>query len=61
MKQASTVFLPVILDVVHLLTVILEALLLNQLDYLLTDVVVVKDLIIHISFEKKGVLPLFSQ
>jgi hypothetical protein len=60
-KQASTVFLPVILDVVHLLTVILEALLLNQLDYLLTDVVVVKDLIIHISFEKKGVLPLFSQ
>jgi hypothetical protein len=39
----------------------LEALLLNQLDYLLTDVVVVKDLIIHISFEKKGVLPLFSQ
>ncbi|MFT4609930.1 MAG: hypothetical protein ACJA1S_001396 [Cellvibrionaceae bacterium] len=61
MKQASTVFLPVILDVVHLLTVIPEALLLNQLDYLLTDVVVVKDLIIHISFEKKGVLPLFSQ
>ena len=61
MKQASTVFLPVILDVVHLLTVILEALLLNQLDYLLTDVVVVKDLIIHISFEKTGVLPLFSQ
>jgi hypothetical protein len=42
-KQARTVFLPAILDVVHLLTVIPQALLLNQLDYLLMDIVVVKD------------------
>ena len=57
----STVVLPVTLDVVRLFAVMPEALLLNQLDYLLTGAVVVEDLILHIPFETKGLLPLFSQ
>ena len=57
----STVVLPVTLDVVRLFAVMPEALVLNQLDYLLTGAVVVEDLIIHVPFEAKGVTPLFSQ
>lgn len=57
----STVVLPVTLDIVRLFSVMPEALILNQLDYLLTGAVVVEDLIIHIPFERKGVLPLFPQ
>jgi LEA14-like dessication related protein len=57
----STVVLPVTLDVVRLFAVMPEALVLNQLDYLLTGAVVVEDLIIHVPFEAKGVMPLFSQ
>jgi LEA14-like dessication related protein len=57
----STVVLPVTLDVVRLFAVMPEALVLNQLDYLLTGAVVVEDLVIHVPFEAKGVMPLFSQ
>lgn len=57
----STVVLPVTLDILRLFEVMPEALILNQLDYLLTGAVVVEDLIIHIPFETKGVLPLFPQ
>jgi LEA14-like dessication related protein len=57
----STVVLPVTLDVVRLFAVMPEALVLNQLDYLLAGAVVVEDLVIHVPFEAKGVMPLFSQ
>jgi LEA14-like dessication related protein len=57
----TSVVLPVTLDVVRLFSVMPEALILNKVDYLLTGAVVVKDLKIHIPFERKGVLPLFTQ
>ncbi|MFT6388940.1 MAG: LEA14-like dessication related protein [Cellvibrionaceae bacterium] len=57
----STVVLPVTLDMVRLFAVIPEALLVNQLDYLFTGAVVVEGLLLHLPFEKKGVLPLFTQ
>ena len=57
----STVALPVTVDMVRLFAAMPEALLLNQLDYLLTGAVVVDGLILHLPFEKKGALPLFTQ
>jgi LEA14-like dessication related protein len=60
-NSISTVVLPVTVDIVRLLSAMPEALILNQLDYLLTGAVVVENLIIHIPFERKGVLPIFPQ
>ncbi len=57
----TSVTMPIKVDMIRFFSAVPDALLMNQLDYLLTGAVVVEDLILHIPFERKGTIPLFSQ
>lgn len=60
-KASTQVTIPLKLDMLTLFAAMPEALLTNQLEYLLQGAVVVEGLVLHLPFEKRGVLPLYSQ